>query len=305
MSAKKALRRTMFALLGLASFWASRGGLPAVQRWGHALGIWHHRCRRARNQLLLTQIGRVFPEHSPEQCAAVLRTAYAVNDRAIFEVVSAYRGHLDAATLAGAVQIEDLTPLHQALQRGQGVVLLAPHMGNALAMAVALSVAGVPVHVVYRESSKMPRHFFRDGITGLGLQAINAGTPTAALRGMLQALRHNHVVFVMLDQAAKKQGEALSFLDKTLFIPSGPLQAAHKTGASLCMAQLTAVEPQWGYQLAELGPAAPGQSVRAHLAELMHIMDRQIRAHPHWWSWHQRRWWRYAFNTPSPRREYG
>lgn len=305
LSIKRRSRRLGFWALSGLNAWAARGGLPRIQNWGHRLGSWHYRLRWRRNQKLSRQLAQALPDQSMGQLNGILKTAHQVNDRAIFEVIAAYRGRLDRQALAGAVKLDQIAVLEQALDAGSGVVLLAQHMGNALAMATALSVHGLPVHVVYRESGKMPPHFFRNGLRGLGMTAINAAEPISAVRGILKALRANGVVFVMLDQAAKSHGEMLRFLGKRLYIPSGPIQAAQKTGAHLCLAELTAVAPQWQYQFSSLGPLSADRSVAEHLADLIQIMERQIRERPQWWSWHQRRWWRYAFNTPTPQRQFG
>jgi lauroyl/myristoyl acyltransferase len=305
MSIKRRSRRLAFWALSRLNAWAGRGGLPRIQRWGHHLGSWHYRLRWRRNQGLIKQLAQALPDQSIEQLNTILKTAHQVNDRAIFEVIAAYRGRLDRKALAGAVKLDKIEVLEESLRAGCGTVLLAQHMGNALAMATALSVHGLPVHVVYRESGKMPPHFFRDGLHGLGMHAINAAEPISALRGILKALRANGLVFVMLDQAAKTHGEALVFLGKRLYIPSGTIQAAQKTSAHICLAELTAVTPQWQYQFSSLGPMSPDRSVTEHLTDLIEIMATQIRKRPQWWSWHQRRWWRYAFNTPTPQRQFG
>ena len=298
-------RRLAFRVLDGMNAWAAKGGLMRIQRWGHRLGTWHYYLRWQRNRRLVQQLSQALPEQSLTDLPSMLKTAHQVNDRAIFEVIAAYRGRLNRQTLADAVALDQADILSQALEAGTGVVLLAQHMGNALAMATALSVHGLPVHVVYRESGKMPAHFFRDGLHALGMQAINAAEPISALRGILKALRNNGLVFVMLDQAAKANGESLSFLGKQLYIPSGPIQAAQKTGAQVCLAQLTAVAPKWRYQFSHHGVLSTDRSSSEHLADLIQIMEAQIRSQPKWWSWHQRRWWRYAFNTPSPQRQFG
>lgn len=298
-------RRLAFQILDGINAWAAKGGLMRIQHWGHQLGTWHYHLRWRRNQQLIQQLSQALPDRHLADLPALLKTAHQVNDRAIFEVIAAYRGRLTRQTLADAVELAHTDVLTQALDAGNGVVLLAQHMGNALAMATALSAYGLPVHVVYRESGKMPVHFFRDGLRALGMQAINAAEPISAVRGILKALRNNGLVFVMLDQAAKANGETLPFLGKQLYIPTGPIQAAQKTGAQVCLAQLTAVAPKWCYQFSQHGALSTDRSSTEHLADLIEIMEAQIRSQPQWWSWHQRRWWRYAFNTPTPQRQFG
>ena len=298
-------RRLAFSQLDRLNAWAAKGGLARIQRWGHRLGTWHYHLRWRRNQRLIKQLSQALPSQRPADLPALLKTAHQINDRAIFEVIAAYRGRLNRQTLADTVELNQADLLTQALGGQKGVVLLAQHMGNALAMATALSVHGLPVHVVYRESGKMPPQFFRDGLQALGLQAINAAEPVTAVRGILKALRANGLVFVMLDQAAKTHGEMLPFLGKQLYIPSGPIQAAQKTGAQVCLAQLIAVTPKWRYQFSHHGALSEDRSSSEHLADLIQIMEAQIRAQPQWWSWHQRRWWRYAFDTPIPQRQFG
>ncbi|TVS12326.1 MAG: hypothetical protein EA419_05175 [Wenzhouxiangella sp.] len=300
---RRRLRRAGFHLLRhTARLTALVGGGAALRRIGETLGAWHYRLDGKKRRQLTRQLARVL---GPRPAASadlgeILREAYRINDRAIFEILALYSGSISAEQTAGACRVSGLEALDRALDRGRGVVLLGMHMGNGVALAVHLVTAGYPVHVVYRESNKITPDFFRDGIERQGLKAIPAQPAAAGVRKMLAALKANQVIFILMDQASKTGGVPVDFLHKRLHMPPGPVEMARRTGACVVPAWLVGVDRHWHFRLSEPILMNNERGLAEEVKILVDMMQAHILAHPQWWSWHQRRWSRHPFKPESP-----
>ena len=296
MKIQRGLRRTGFHLLRTLARILGRGGMSGLRRSGESLGRWHYRLTPRQRHRLGVQMARALDiPVGDARIAAALAEAYRINDRAIMEILAMYSGAVTLDDIDQAVEVSDLDHLDQALAGGRGVIMLGMHMGNGVAMAAHLARRGYPMAVIYRESNKIPQHFFRDGIGSLGLQAIPAVPASVGVRQMLKALKGNRVLFILMDQATKKGGVETLFLGKTLQMPPGPAELARRTGAAVVPALLEGVEPRWQFRMGVPETLQSDQSLESAVEKLTSIMQIHIEKQPQWWTWHQRRWSRYAF----------
>ena len=297
---RRALRRLGFHLLRWLACALALAGPAMLRRGGTAFGTLHYLLGGGKRRRLLRQMARVLAETSdPEWLRAQLLTAYRVNDRAILEILAAYSGALQPEQVAALCQLEQTETLDQALSDGKGVVLLGMHMGNGVAMAIALAARGYPVSVVYRESNKITPAFFRDGLRRQGIDAVGATPPAAGFRGMVKALRNNRILFILMDQASKRGGVPVRFLGKDQDMPPGPAELARRTGAPVIPALLDQVDEQWHFRFAAPMTLQRDRALTEEVKILADVMETHILRHPQWWTWHQRRWQRHPF-APTP-----
>lgn len=303
MKHRRLLRRSGFHLLRLTARLTALGGMPSVSRWGERCGRWHYRLGGRKRRNLLLQLDQVLAERpdAAGNTEQVLREAYRINDRAILEIIAAYSGAVSPADFAAGVKLEGVEILEQALAKGCGVVLLGMHSGNGVALAVHLARRGYPVHVVYRESNKISRHFFRDGIQRQGLNAIPALPAAVGVRRMLGALKSGEVLFILMDQGSKHGGVPVRFLGKELSLPPGPVELARRTGAPIIPVILGRVDSHWHFRLDSPLLMDRARELGQEVKIIADLMQRAILADPQFWSWHQRRWWRHPFIADDTR----
>ena len=110
---------------------------------------------------------------------------------------------LDAATAAGRAARSTGCSTWRRRCTGRGAILLATHSGNSLLLAAQLAQRGVPVTVVYRQARMMSMDFFADGLPRYGIDGILANEGFRAYARMVDALRHDRVLFAMVDQGVK------------------------------------------------------------------------------------------------------
>ena len=286
---RRARRRALFRL----ARWLMRTfGFGSARRLGAALGALHYwidgttrrRCLHDLAQLTGRPVGDA-------TVARTLRSGYRVNTTALLEVLGMVDRKLDADALASLCRVDGL-PLLQAALDGRGAILLATHSGNSLLLAAQLAQAGWPVTVVYRHARMMSVEFFAEGLPRYGIQGILANEGFKAYARMLDALRHNRILFAMMDQGVKEAetGVPLRFLGKDMPMPGGVVQLARHSRAPILPVTTLAAEPVWHFAIEPRLAFQPGGTVEEDTGVVLQHIERQILAHPELWSWHQRRW---------------
>lgn len=297
MKIRRLVRRAGFHLLRAGAILAARNGMVGLRTWGERFGAWHFRLGRRKRRNLVKEIQQLLAEHpaGAQDTKALLREAYRINNRAVLEIMAAFSGAVSPEQFAVSIELAGLEALDQAQALQRGVVLLGMHAGNGMALAVHLGRRGYPIHVVYRESTKITQHFFRDGIQRQGLNAISALPAAVGMRRMLRALNSGEILFILMDQGSKRGGVPVNFLGKALKLPPGPVELARRTGAPIVPVILEAVDESWHFRLDSPLFMDRRRELDSEVKIIADLMQRAILAQPQFWSWHQRRWWRHAF----------
>jgi lauroyl/myristoyl acyltransferase len=305
--------RGAFALFCWLGALGGAGALGRV-RLGHLLGELHYWFGIRKRRDLERQLTRVLlPAHGDQHVRAVLRHAYRANDRAILEIATLYRRRLPDADVRAACRIDGLRHLRAVLGDGRGAMLLGMHMGNGILMAVRLAIEGFPVSVVYRQSSKAPSDFLDRALDRYGIETIAAArrpangaerrdrkalatrTRARAFLQMTRALKRGRVLYVLMDQGASQGDVHVQFLGKDIALPEGPAQLVRRAGAPVLAALPLASEPSWQFRIESHLAIDPGAEPAELTAAFGRVMEAHIRAYPHLWTWHHRRWRHYPF----------
>jgi KDO2-lipid IV(A) lauroyltransferase len=157
----------------------------------------------------------------------------------------------------------------------------------------------VPVTVVYRQARMMSLEFFVEGLPRYGFDGILANEGFKAYARMMDALRHNRVLFAMMDQGVKEAetGVPLRFLGKDMPMPGGVVQLARQTRSPIVPVVSVAADPVWHFAIEPRLQLAPGGSIEEDTATVLRHVEGQILAHPGLWSWQQRRWRKFPVAT--------
>ncbi len=293
---RRARRRGLFLFARVLMRWL---GFDSARRLGAWLGALHYRLdgrtRRRCLQDLAVLTGR---EDRPDEVERTLRSAYRVNTVAVLEVLNMVDRKLDVALLRSRCRVDGLPVLESALA-GRGAILLATHSGNSLLLAAQLADAGWPVTVVYRHARMMSVEFFAEGLPRYGIQGILANEGFKAYARMVDALRHNRILFAMMDQGVKQAetGVPLRFLGKDMPMPGGVMQLARQSRAPILPVVTLAADPVWHFAIEPRISFQPGGTVEEDTGVVLRHVEQQILAHPDLWSWHQRRWRKFPLAT--------
>ncbi len=293
---KRGRRRLSFDLLQRLAMLTRLVGFARLRRIGTMIGELQFRLGR-RNRLQYTRdVAQVLGRRPDDPVVkATLRQSYHVNNGAVLEIMAMYDHPLSDEQIREHCRVHNAQRLDAQLESGRPVVLLGSHMGNASLSQAWIARSGRPLSVVYRESHKIRRGFFDAGLAHYGIEGIAADDGTRAYRKMLKALRAGRMVYVTLDQGTKRAGVAVNFLGKQINMPEGPAQLARHAGAIVVPISTLAHRPAWEFNIEEPVELNPQGPVADDVKKLTKVMEQQILAAPHLWSWHHRRWRKYPF----------
>jgi lauroyl/myristoyl acyltransferase len=285
----RARRRLLFlfarSLMRVGGFRAARSIGSVLAALYYSLGVTDRRnCLRDLAPLMERKAG-------DPVVARTLRQAYRVNTTAVLEVLSMVDRPLSDAKLQANCRVDGIEHLQQA-RAGRGAILLATHSGNSLLLAAQLARAGQPITVVYRHARMMSAQFFADGLPRYGIEGILANEGFRAYARMVDALRHNRVLFAMVDQGVKaaETGVPMRFLGKDMPMPGGVVQLARQTRAPIVPVVAIDADPVWHFDIARPLTFQPGGSLEEDMRVVLQETERQILERPQLWSWPQRRW---------------
>ncbi len=289
------LRRLTFLLLFAASHLAVLISWRSLAPLGSAFGSLHYRLAFRARRRLLRDVA-IALDCSPASARRLLPHAYRTSDRAILEIVALHSSRLALDDILASCSIGGIEQLARQAASGQGAVLLGMHMGNGVMMAGALASQGLPVAVVYRESRKLPEGYLGEVMQRIGVEPLHVthANPGSGSRRILRALRQGKLVFVLMDQANKRaEGIPVVFLGKQVYMPEGVVRLAAMAKAPIIPVLLRSADPHWAYQVNP--PVAVSDDPVATVHLLARLMEDQVREHPEYWTWHQRRWRLYPF----------
>jgi KDO2-lipid IV(A) lauroyltransferase len=269
-----------------------RVGFGGARRFGDWVAAVHYHCGlRTRRRCIAGLAAWMGRERGDEVVGRTLREGYRVNTIAVLEVLSMVDRRLDAARIARSCRVDGLAHL-EAARAGRGAILLATHSGNSLLLAAQLAAAGLPVSIVYRHARMMSKAFFAAGLPRYGFDGILANEGFRAYARMLDALRHNRVLFAMIDQGVEKAetGVPLRFLGKHMPMPGGVVQLARQSRAPIVPVATLAADPVWHFAIESPLTLPPGGSIEEDTAAILRYVEGAIGARPHLWSWPHRRW---------------
>ncbi|MHB1007230.1 MAG: lysophospholipid acyltransferase family protein [Chloroflexota bacterium] len=232
-------------------------GPPAEKR-----AVWVAARQSYRNYLKYTVDFLRFPGLSPEM----------IKSKAVMEG----RHHLD-----------------EALAAGKGVIFVSMHFGHFDMGAAYLALSGYPVNAVVDtfEPAKLNELIQRQrSDKGVKLVPIEV-----AGRAVLRVLRRNEILGLLVDRPMPGEGVRVDFFGAPIEVPAGAATLAIKTGARILPGYILRVanDAFQGVILPgiEFRPSGDLRSdVTALTQQMMHELERGIRAYPEQWYMFRHMW---------------
>jgi KDO2-lipid IV(A) lauroyltransferase len=180
-----------------------------------------------------------------------------------------------------------------ALRRGRGVIFLTGHLGAWELGAFGQSIYGHPLHVVIRALDNPWLNEMVNRYRALGGNRIIEKRDF--LRGILEALKKNEVVGILMDQnSSPTEGVFVDFFGVKACTATGMARIALRTGA--------AVVPAFAFwegnryrlrfdpalELISTGDAEKDAAANTQL--FTKVLEDYIRHYPDQWLWIHRRW---------------
>jgi Kdo2-lipid IVA lauroyltransferase/acyltransferase len=188
------------------------------------------------------------------------------------------------------VRLEGDEHLRTAVAQGRGVLILTAHYGNWELLAAAHGLSGLPLSIVIRPLD----HPLLDELAARFRRRSGAELiiKRQAVREVLQALRRQRMVGILLDQnATREEGVFVPFFGVLASTSKGLAVLALRTGAPVVPVVLRR-DPD-GRHCVDVGapiPPPPDRDVATYTARFNQVLEATIRRAPEQWLWMHARW---------------
>ena len=254
-----------------------------------------------RRRVVETQIAAAFPGWDAARVAATARAAYENLGRTTIE--TAVLSRFPADRILGLFEESPTWPvLERAIARGNGVILVAGHLGNWELAGSYIAARGVRIEAVARQ---MENPLFDDFLTRtrrrIGLEIIWDGD---AVRRVPRTLRQRGVVAFLIDQGAVGLASTwVPFFGRFAKTPRGPAVFALRLNTPVVfVAPLRTPEGRFTIAFEEVPVHATDDrnaDVDRIVADYTATLERWVRRAPEQYFWHHRRWKHQRPDTPK------
>ncbi len=266
-------------------------------RWAGALGrgfgvLVYHLARRERVKTI-RNIQTAFPKGmSPEKIEKLALSVWTRLGWNLFEIIQWLRWPRSKIA-SQVVRDHGRKNIEKALARGKGVLIVTAHLGNWELLGGYLSsrhpVSGVAQNIYDPRFDKIVTRFREKN---LGATMIKRGM---ALRGILGALKQNHLVVALVDQDTGQDGVFVPFFGKPAWTQSGVARIAYKTGAALVPAFVVrGADEQFELHMErEIVPPKtddPEKDILETVRRYTEVIESYVKVYPDQWMWMHERW---------------
>jgi Kdo2-lipid IVA lauroyltransferase/acyltransferase len=199
---------------------------------------------------------------------------------------------------AGALppyHVNNYEVLQSLLKRGKGIVVLCGHFGNWELLA---DIYGQKIAGAYVVAKAMRNDLVNEWLERKRTRASVTTIYTRnALRKMVEAVRHNGAVAILIDQYVGSQGTMVPFLGKDANTTRAVAGLVHKTGCAV-MPTYALLRDDGSYDIHMTEAPAPdieglddNLAIRAYQVQHNDILSSWIRTYPeHWFGWFHKRY---------------
>jgi lauroyl/myristoyl acyltransferase len=180
-----------------------------------------------------------------------------------------------AAVQNRRLELPALAAIKKARAAGKGVILASPHFGNYPLLLLGLGLSGVPLHVMFINSSSY------GWVERFGVKAVPLG---GGGLDYTRALAEGGTVFIFADMDFFPGGKLSPFFGAPIRPPHGLARLSEATGAPVLPLYALRSGSKWRVEADSLIPSGPAESVED---TLLRSMERRISAKPgHWVMFH-------------------
>jgi KDO2-lipid IV(A) lauroyltransferase len=264
---------------------------------GYALGIILYRFTRRRKHIARINLELCFPDLPESERESLLKQHFASLGIGLMEIAMSW--WMPGKRLKNLVHIEGLEYLHQALDRGKGVILLSGHF-TTLEIGGRLLSLYTPFHVMYREH-KNP--VIESVMRGARIRSCGNVIDRRDLRAMLRALKQNNAIWYAPDQDhGIRHGIFVPFFGIPAATTTATARIAAKSGAAVVPFFQVRLPRGRGYRLT-LSPALadfPGGDMDVDILRVNRLFEQRIKENPSQYLWVHRRFKTRPEGSPPP-----
>lgn len=261
-------------------------------RLGEALGWVAGVVLGIRRGTVRAHLRQAFPQQSEAWRHRVARASFRHLGRE--SVATFLVGRMSREEVLERTEIQGLSALQEAIERGGGAVLITSHFGNWEIAGAALAARGIPLDVVaQRQRNPLFDADLTETRTRLGMSVIPRGE---APKEVLRSLRRGRAVAIVWDQNVRRGGIFVEFLGKKASTARGPAIFPLRTGCPVFQGVNRRVEGRSSRYRLEIVPVelAPTGELEEDVLRLTEAYTRYLEGEvirtPDQYFWQHRRW---------------
>lgn len=268
---------------------------------GNNIGKLYYHIAGRQRQRALRQIEECLGL-SKIQAEETIRSLFRKLGQTLMEVL--YIPALTPEKMQEYVTIENRHYLDEVTTDGQGVVLLAAHIGNWEWLGAAMAMAGFPVaSVIKTQPNEQHTRLINEYREMTGIEIFTRGTTEVI--SAARALKQGRMIGLLADQDAGPNGLFIEFLGKMSSTPTGPTVFAKKFKVPVVPIFIVR-KPEGGHRIIMHEPLYYQDTGQVEsdnynfTVKITKIIEETIRQYPDEWVWFQKRW-----NTTPPQERTG
>ncbi len=278
--------------LMLLSAISSRLSMKSRNKLGRMLGGILQRLSKERRNVTLRNLSESLPNLSPAEHNKICRNSYDNLGITLAELLAF--PSMSEADFKNYVKITNTELVEEKIKSGKGIILLSGHFGNWELMAyVAGLVLNLPITIIVKpQSNKLSDKYLNKFRTQGGNKIVPMSN---AARTILQALKKNEAIALLVDQSADWQKDVfVDFFGRPAATYEAPAAIALKYGSPIITGFAHRL-PDCTYlvELKELDYSDLDDS-RESIIELtrrhVKVLEDNIMMNPGLWSWQHKRW---------------
>lgn len=189
-----------------------------------------------------------------------------------------------------------LEEIKAARERGKGVILVTAHLGHWELGGLLLALQGLPMNVVTaREPSQELNEWRERYREKFGIKTITLGEDPFAFMEVINALKRNEIVAMLVDRPMGNSAVPVQFCGRTTHFSNAPALLCRHTEAAVIPAFV--LQDNKGRYVSFADPEIPMESSRKHreimaqnTQKIADIFEQLIRKHPDQWHNYVRIW---------------
>jgi len=259
---------------------------------GKILGGLAYLTVRRHRKVALESLQTAFPQKSLKERKKIAYDFFVSMTQAAFELLYTlkHQGNLSNTNIEGRQHLD------RALAKKKGVLLLTAHLGNFPLMVLKLSKENYPMHLVVRPMRDTHAnkyfHYLREKA---GVKTIFSLPRRQCVVKIIQALRNNEAVIMLMDQNFGSGGVWVKFFGKLAATPIGAIVLALRTGAAIVPAYIYRKEkykhnirilPEEEITITE----DKDETILLAAIKFTRMIEGWVRTVVHQWGWMHRRW---------------
>jgi uncharacterized protein (DUF362 family)/lauroyl/myristoyl acyltransferase/Pyruvate/2-oxoacid:ferredoxin oxidoreductase delta subunit len=204
-------------------------GSKSFYRLGRAIGVFVFDILRIRRDFSINQIKETLTIKNDKIAKIIARNSYVNFAKSALEYISFEK--INKSNIDNFVKIKGIKNLENALLKKKGVILATGHFGSWELLGLTLKLKGYNIDYVVGEQRNLLVNFYMNFLRAIkGIGIIKMGL---SLKGVLSSLKKNHIVALLVDQDAGKEGIFIDFFNKKASTYKGASLFSLKSGAPI------------------------------------------------------------------------